>query len=247
MNKRERRVEGGSTQRNESDVAEALNDIVRPFFNVLIELHCVSSEQMPQAEPVHAQLRSFLEETISKAKALELPPEDIRDLRYALVAFADELMQLESGRFRDFWRSHLLQVEHFDEALAGEGFFKRLVQLRNDPRRFAVLQVYYLCMLFGFRGKYRGTDELAFENLFDDVRREVEQRLAISRKTNLAPHGHRPDDPGADTRRRLLLQSLAIVAAIISLVWFVGLSLVVSDEADDLRIQLEEKAREINN
>jgi type VI secretion system protein ImpK len=231
----------------DTDTADTLNDIVRPFISVLLELHSIRSENRPQAEAVHAQIRKFLEETMARAKSLQLPAEDLRDLRYALVAFADELMQLEAGRFKDFWRSHSLQEEHFDEALAGEGFFKKLSQLRADPRRFPVLQVYYLCMLFGFRGKYRGSEELAFETLLDEVRLEIERRAVSPGVFKLAPRGYRPDDPGADTKRNLLLQSLAIVAAIVSLFWYIGLKLVISDEAGDLRIQLQEKAQEVNN
>ena len=58
------------------------------------------------------------------------------------------------GGIRDVWMSNPLQLHYFNENLAGEGFFYRLERILADPRRVEALRVYYLCLLFGFQGKY---------------------------------------------------------------------------------------------
>lgn len=244
--RRPRRAESRAASREAGD-AEQINAIVRPFLITVSELHQLPQERRPPAEVAHKEVRQFLEETMHRADEIGLSPEDQQDLRFALVAFADELMQLAPGRFQEFWTSHLLQELFFDQSLAGEVFYERLAQLRADTRRHGVLLVYYLCMLFGYRGKYRGHNELAFENLLDDVRGDLQESTGLNDPVELAPAGDRPDDLAADGRRNLLLQSLAITVAVLSVLLYVGLWLVVDDEAADVLETLREEQRELSN
>jgi type VI secretion system protein ImpK len=222
----------------------AINAIVRPFLSTIVELAQLTPERRPVAEVAHKEVRALLDETMGEVADSGLSPEDQQDVRFALVAFADEQMQLAPGRFQDFWSSHLLQETYFGKALAGEEFYVRLGQLRSDERRHGVLLVYYLCMLFGYRGKQSG---LAFENLLDDVRRDLQQSLGLSDAVELAPLGDRPDELAVDSRRNLLLQSLAIAVAVLSLMFYVGLWLVVDDEAVDVRDALRQEQRQLSN
>lgn len=88
-----------------------------------------------------------------KAKELGL---EIADAKYALVAFIDELVLHHEWQDRLLWMAKPLQVELFGELLAGEGFFKRLAQLRQDPQRnIDLLEIYYICLELGFAGIYQ--------------------------------------------------------------------------------------------
>jgi type VI secretion system protein ImpK len=140
-----------------------------------------------------------------------------------------------------------LQELFFDQSLAGETFYDRLAQVRADKRRHGVLLVYYLCMLFGYRGKYRGQGELAFENLLDDVHGDLQQSMGLDDRVQLAPAGDRPDELAADGRRNLLLQSLAVTVAVLSVLLYVGLWLVVDDEAADVLETLHEQQRQLSH
>jgi type VI secretion system protein ImpK len=236
------------TKRHEaSDAAEQINAIVRPFLITISELQQLGPERRPPAEVAHKEVRQFLEETMDKADELGLPPEDQQDLRFALVAFADEMMQRPPGRFQEFWTSHLLQEAFFDQSLAGETFYQRLAEVRADTRRHGVLLVYYLCMLFGYRGKYRDSSELAFENLLDDVRGDLQQSMGLHDPVELAPAGDRPNELAVDGRRNLLLQSLAVTVAVLSLLLYVGLWLVIDDEAADVLETLRDEQRQLMN
>lgn len=81
---------------------------------------------------------------------------EIADAKYALVAFIDELALHQEWQDRLLWMVKPLQVELFGEHLAGEGFFKRLEQLRQHPQRnIDTLEIYYICLELGFAGIYQ--------------------------------------------------------------------------------------------
>src|SRR5262245_53887150 len=127
---------------------------VRPFLIYVLELNALPDAKRPAPESARAQLNRAMESSFRKIEAFGLSSVSVRAVRYALVAFADEFMQLEPGRYQDYWSRHTFQAEQFDEALAGVHFFDRLAELRREADD-RVSAVYYLCLLLGFRGKYR--------------------------------------------------------------------------------------------
>ena len=181
----------------------------------------------------YQNLRAVLNNTMRKLEGIGLTPEDMQNVKYALVAFIDELMQSDPGPLRDFWVSHLLQLEFFSETRAGEGFFERLERLRTE-KRAPVLRVYYLCLLFGFHGIYGQHGELERENLIVGVQQALNDCGGLVNDPILAPHGHRPDEPGIDRERNRLLQFLAIAAAVMAVVWYVGLVFTVDAQEHTL-------------
>jgi type VI secretion system protein ImpK len=84
-------------------------------------------------------------------------PEDVKYATYATVAFLDEsVLNSHNPVFSD-WARKPLQEEMFGTQIAGEVFFQHLQALlgRNDSPDLAdLLEIYFLCMLLGFGGKY---------------------------------------------------------------------------------------------
>jgi type VI secretion system protein ImpK len=76
---------------------------------------------------------------------------------FALVALLDEsVLKLQSPAFAE-WAQRPMQEEMFSHNRAGEVFFDHLRTLlaRQDSEETAdCLEVYALCMLLGFKGKY---------------------------------------------------------------------------------------------
>jgi len=212
-----------------------------------MELVQLGADRRPPAEIAHRQVREILEGAIADVSKLELEAEDVQDVRYALVAFADEMLQLEPGRFQEFWNSHLLQEEYFGRSLAGEKFYERLADVRADARRRDVLLVYYLCMVFGYRGKYRGSGGMAFENLLDDVCADLRTATGSVSARDLAPLGERPDEPEVNGRRNLLLQAFAVSVAVMAVILYAGLWLVIDDEATDIRELITDQRKLLSN
>jgi type VI secretion system protein ImpK len=221
-----------------SGTLKKVNDIVRPCLITVTQLHHLKRERKPPPEMAYQNLRNLLNSTVRKLEGVGLTPEEVQDIRYALVAFIDELMQSDPGPLREFWVSHLLQLEFFSETRAGEGFFERLEKLKS-ARRGPALRVYYLCLLFGFHGIYGQHGELERENLIVGVQQALSDCNGLVNDPILSPHGHRPDEPGIDRERNRLLQFLAIAAAVMAVVWYVGLVFTVDAQEHTLTEMLQ--------
>lgn len=110
--------------------------------------------------------------------------ENARLIKYALVAFIDEVAQARPGHVADYWVDHLLQRDYFNEVRAGENFFVHLEKLlgarRDDEDALDVLQVYATCLFLGFRGKYVArSNERGFDTLCKKVEDKLKDRLAL--------------------------------------------------------------------
>lgn len=109
------------------------------------------------AELFRNQVRSALRGADQEARALAYTEEDIRLAIFAVVAFLDEtILNLQSPAFAD-WVRKPMQEELFGRHTAGEIFFdnvQRLLGRRETPELADVLEVYQICLLLGFAGKY---------------------------------------------------------------------------------------------
>lgn len=224
------------------DLPAQLNDAVRPCLTTVVQLHLVRRERKPPPELAYKHVKGLLAQTLRRVEELHLPPEDYDHVRYALVAFIDEMMQLEPGPTKDFWQSHLLQLEELGETRAGEGFFERLRRIQADGK-LSVLNVYYLCLLLGFHGIYGQHGELERENLVEEVRAQLGQ--TEHEEQPLSPHGARPDEPGVDRERNRLLQWLAVGAAAMAVIWYVGLLFTLDAQERNLTEILEQSYEDV--
>jgi type VI secretion system protein ImpK len=223
------------------NVQRSISEAIRPC---LVEVACLGlRERKPPVDVAYAHARDLLNSTKSRLEALSLPREDVRDIFYALVAYTDEVMQLEPGPLKEFWQAHLLQLEYFDETRAGEGFFERL-EKRKAEHSLPVLRVYHLCLLFGFHGIYAHHGELERENLIDSLRVILGDKQASARPTPLSPRGERPDEPGASRERNVLLQWFAGACAALAVIWYVGIVFAVDAQE---RVLAETLARAVED
>ena len=56
---------------------------------------------------------------------------------------------------RDEWEKYPLQLEYFGEQLAGNKFFDKLqAMLKQIDVTADAVEIYYFCMLLGFKGRY---------------------------------------------------------------------------------------------
>lgn len=133
---------------------ERISEVTKDCFNALVQIRALAEQAHLAPEQFHTRLIGFIDDLYRKGQQAGLPERDVQDIAYAIVALADEVALRKPGGIRDVWMSNPLQLHYFNENLAGEGFFYRLEQILADPRRHEALRVYYLCLLFGFQGKY---------------------------------------------------------------------------------------------
>jgi type IV/VI secretion system ImpK/VasF family protein len=108
--------------------------------------------------PAPAALRSHLQQLLDRfAKHPDLqpiPPEEIEEARFAMVAFADEMILRSNWSGREEWLASLLQLHLFRTNRAGDEFYQHLQNLRPDQSH--AREAYFLSLALGFEGAYAG-------------------------------------------------------------------------------------------
>ncbi|OWY37116.1 type VI secretion system protein ImpK [Xenophilus sp. AP218F] len=134
---------------------------------------------------------NFLAQFDRNARNFGKDPAAIGQARYAFCALMDEIILSSDFPLRDEWERMPLQLRLFGEHLAGEGFFNRLEQLRLSPvEHQEELEVFYTCLLLGFKGKYllEGDEKLGY--LMHKLSQEIQQ--ARGGKAEFAPNWQLP-------------------------------------------------------
>jgi type VI secretion system protein ImpK len=118
-------------------------------------------QQLTDAESFRYYMREALKSAAQESRnRAGYSNDDIRMATLAVVGFLDEsVLNARNPIFAD-WPRKPLQEELFGIHMAGEVFFQNLEQLmgRNDSSDLAdLLEVYYLCLLLGYTGRYSGS------------------------------------------------------------------------------------------
>lgn len=112
------------------------------------------------------------EETAEKNKASY---EAIRAAKYCICTFIDE-SAAKSGWADEDWAQNSLLVSFFHEASGGEHFFEIMEQAKRDPKKnLYLLEFIYMCLQFGYRGKYQilPNGELTLEKIQHELLEEI--------------------------------------------------------------------------
>jgi type VI secretion system protein ImpK len=218
-----------------------LNQITADCFNAITQLRELDGP-MTAPEAIHRRMETYVDAMRERARDLGMPQRDADDIAYAIAALIDEIALGKAEPLAGYWMTRPLQLQYFNENLAGEGFFLRLQDLRRDIRRVDVLRVYYQCLLFGFQGKFsmRG-GELELMRTIESLRTEFERK--IERPDHLSPAGEAPDEPLIQSSKRnpFLWAALAVFAIAIAV--FIGLRVSLDASVSALADRVEELNR----
>jgi len=218
---------------------DRVNEATKDCFDTIIRLRQAEAAEIPPPEVLNHRLRGVIDEVLRRAAVLGFSHQDAQDMGYALVALMDDIVLNKPEQYRQFWMSNLLQLHYFNETVAGDSFFTRVNAIRKDPHRAEVLRVYYLCLLFGFQGRYRiRGGELELMSLIDGVQKDLERAQPFDFDV-LAPHGDRPSENLALAKRRLSLTSAAFAAVAVALLFYGGLYLALDRTASTMLHDIE--------
>lgn len=176
-------------------------------------------------------IQQFLQSVERGAKKLSISAEDIFAAKYAFCATVDEFVLGSSFPIREAWERRPLQLTQFGDQLAGENFFVRLQELQaKGAAHLQALEIYYLCLLLGFRGKYilEGPEKLSYltARLGDEIAYMKGKRPAF------APHWPPPDQIAHALKRETPLWAIAAVFALAAILGYLGLSGVLARHTD---------------
>jgi type VI secretion system protein ImpK len=206
--------------------AENLAYLLQEVFTAIERLRS-NRQAVPDAASFRFHIRETLKRADGEGRKRGYTTEDIQLAVFAVVAFLDEsILNLRNPIFAD-WPRQPLQEELYGHHVAGEVFFQYLQQLlgRNDSQDLAdLLEVYYLCLVLGFGGRYsaggRGELRSVLEAAAEKIRRIRGGTLELSPSWKLPPEVVRAvrQDPWV---RRLAISAIgSLVFAVILFVVF---------------------------
>jgi type VI secretion system protein ImpK len=148
------------------------------YENAITIILRLSSQQqaVPSSQVFRTNIRAALKAAMEQAKALGYSNEMIQLSFAAVVGFLDEsVLMLQSPIFAD-WPQRPLQEELFGHNRMGEVFFENLRSLlgRPDTQETAdCLEVYCLCLLLGYRGRYALGGGVDVETFVRPIREKI--------------------------------------------------------------------------
>ena len=218
--------------------AENLALIYQELLTVIVRLKA-GQQRVADAGHFRNQVLQALRAADERAKARAYTDEDLQLAVFAVVAFLDEtILNLRQPAFAE-WVRRPLQEELFGQHIAGETFFQHLDQLlgRRDTTETAeVLEVYQLCMLLGYLGKYSLLARAELRALLTRTAEKI-QRIRQS-GSDLSPNWAPPSTAVAAQSRDPWLKRLriaSIATAGLALVLWVVYLLLLSSGASSLR------------
>lgn len=120
------------------------------LLHVLDLLDRIESGDEPDANDEQIRIRALIDQgeaIVGAGREWELS-------RYALVSWIDEVLVDSSWAGGEWWGNNVLEVEFYNTRLCNEQFFINAKEASTLTRRDA-LEVYYICVILGFRGLYR--------------------------------------------------------------------------------------------
>jgi type VI secretion system protein ImpK len=193
-------------------------------FTAIVRLR-YNRQAVPDAESFRARMRQALRVAEQEARSRGSSAEDVKQAIFATVAFLDESALSSRNPVFANWPRLPLQAELFGHQLAGEIFFQELQKTltRNDSQEAAdLLEIYYLCLLLGFKGRYAAGGDL--RSIMAGIQEKI--RRVRGPVTALSPRGAIPADAvrlvQSDrwTRNLAKLALGTTVAAVILFVFF---------------------------
>lgn len=203
-----------------SHEARSLLDLLYDGFYMVFLLRNRYSPSEPEA--FRERIKQFLSGFERGAKRLNASTDDVYLAKFAFCALIDEVVLMSKLRVRDVWERRPLQLEFFGEQLAGERFFEHLETLRQGgAARLQVLEVFHMCLLLGFQGRYilEGSEKLNY--LTGRLGDEIAQLRG--KRPSFAPHWAAPDRVAHALKRDVPLWVIGSVFALAALLAFVGL------------------------
>lgn len=189
--------------------------------------------------PNPAGLKEALAEGVrgfeAKARAEGLPNEQVIAGRYILCTLLDEAAASTPWGGSGAWASQSLLVQFHNESWGGEKVFALMAKLaENVPANRNLLELLYVCLAFGFEGRYRVIDNGRAQ--LDGVRTRLAQMLRQGSHPDpaLSPRWQGASAQEAGIRRQLPLWAIAAATALVLLVVYMGLRFGINGASDDV-------------
>lgn len=182
---------------------QGANDLVgfaSPVFDLILRLKSGIVQPSNDLRPtVVAHLQEFEE----RAVRYRFSEKIVQVAKFALAAFVDEVILTNNFPLREEWEKYPLQLEFFGEQLAGNKFYDKLdSMIRQIEATADAVEVYYVCMLLGFKGRYAVYEQ---EKLLATMQRTADALVKSGkiRQIELSPHWLVKDQPIPPEKKKM--------------------------------------------
>lgn len=213
--------------------APALADLCGDLLAFALQLK--RSKDPGDAEVLRQKIDEQFRALETRARQADVPQEDVQQAKYAIAAFIDEMVLTSSWPLKDSWADKPLQLAYFNDFAAGEEFYNKIDTLRGAKRN-SVLEVYYLCLTLGFRGKYVDLQGMEKKKvLMDTMLREIRGGGPAAPGTGGLSPSWQPPDALPGIVKNFPAWFVAAACALFIILLFVLLSTLLGSSAESLK------------
>ena len=191
-----------------------------------------NSRDLPAPDILQRRVLGLFETMMQTGRENRIPEQDMIDAKFALAAFADEVIYHSSWPGKTQWLSNPLQLQFFGINTAGDGFYVNLDNMHGQRGRDHVAQIYFLCLALGFQGKYRLRQQEGLAQVVEGLGNYV--ALSTGAGEALAPNAERKDGTGGAVRRELPYLAIALGFLILALLVVIVLKIVIGSQANSV-------------
>jgi type VI secretion system protein ImpK len=218
------------------------NDLVTfagPVFDLILRLKAGIVAPSNELRP---QVAALLLDFEKRAERYRFNHKIIQVSKFALASFVDETVLTNNFPLRDEWEKNPLQLEYFGEQLAGNKFFDKLqAMLKQIETTQDAVEIYYVCMLLGFKGRYGVYEQ---EKLLAIMQTTANALVKVGKikPVELSPHWLADDQPAPPEKRGMPVWAKISAAGglglafVIYLVMFLMSSKFLQDAVDKLQL-----------
>jgi type VI secretion system protein ImpK len=208
--------------------SQAMYWVCSDVLSLILQLR--SSRDLPAPDILQRRVLGLFDTMMQNGREARIPEQDMIDAKFALAAFADEVIYHSTWPGKTQWLSNPLQFQFFQLNTAGDTFFTYLDNLHGQRGRAHVAQIYFLCLALGFQGKYRLRHQEGLTAVIEGLGNYV--ALSEGGGAVLAPNAERKDGGGGAVRRELPFVAVAIGFLVVALIVVLVLRLVIGSSAD---------------
>jgi type VI secretion system protein ImpK len=169
-----------------------------PIFDLVLRLKAGIVTPSNELRP---KIDGMFDEFEKRAERYKFNHKIVQVSKFGLAAFVDEAVLTNNFPLRNEWEKNPLQLAYFGEQLAGNKFFEKLeAMLGQIDVTVDAVEVYYFCMLLGFKGRYAIYEQ---EKLLAIMQQTANALVKAGRikPVELSPHWLANDQPKPPEKR----------------------------------------------
>lgn len=211
-----------------------LEAAAEPLLSLIMRLKNTSSH--PDPERLRQRMIEEIKTFTANARNAGLHEKAVFRARYVLCTTLDEVvLNTPWGRASE-WSENSLLITFHNETWGGEKFFELLDAVIQDPRKnLDLLELMYLCLAFGFQGRYRLLDN--GRSRLDEQRERTYNAIRTARgefERDLSPHWRGDIQEQNPLVRYVPLWVVAAIAAALLLAAYAIFSWLLNNTSDPI-------------